>query len=198
MAWGDLSCVEMGEQGRGRKLLVIPSFYDIEEGLNRHLTIGFSRAGNPKIIEGTDDKLFFLISTEGGYTRRGSGWVSCMPKDGIDDSEFSNYALPRDCFSVLAEGNGADGAAGRIGSWEVYVLEAIRTKIFLRIKYSGDSKSQLLYITKTRKIIDVGINEEGSYDNFSSLYALKIPYFDYKEEEFKNLWKYSGLNRNDT
>lgn len=129
MSFGDLKCVAMGEKGRGRKEILLPSLSNITVGLNRELTIGMSRNGRPRINRvdpQKDNTMYLLIDTYGGYSRRGDGYVSFRVEQG---------------FEIIAEGNGADGDAGRIGSWGVYVIKApVDEKLkLIKIKYSGNA-----------------------------------------------------------
>lgn len=133
-AFGTMSVITLGEQGRGRQLIVLPSTIDIRRGVN-FAGISFSRNGNPKINPETNDGRYLLINTYGGYTRRGDGWC-----------EWNDSNL-----SILAQGKGADGDAGRIGYWNVYLFSITNeeTPFWLWIHYSGGSKSEnsWLYIT---------------------------------------------------
>jgi len=123
MSFGELLAVRLCEHGRGRKQIVLPVKFPAEPGVPldlEELSIGQSSTGRPTIIKNKDNKLFLIINTYGGYTRRGNGWIRPIEGD----------------FKILAEGNGADGDAGRIGTWGVYVIEAPQNGI-LRIRYSG-------------------------------------------------------------
>jgi hypothetical protein len=193
--WGKLTYIAMGEEGRGRKEIRIPIQDGLElvRGLNS-LSIGTTKSGRPRIDHRSDSGLYLLISTYGGYTRRGDGYISCMPVGGGDFSG-SEIAKPRNCFKVLDEGNGADGDAGRIGTWEVYVLECVSPNCFLRIRYSGGSESELLYIDENYNIVNVGLNVSGQFNMFTEKTGIVIPYYDYSEELFGKEWKYLGLNR---
>jgi len=123
MSFGELLACRLGERGRGRKEIILPVKFDavVGEPLELEgLSIGQSTTGKPTLIKRTDDKLFLIISSYGGYTRRGNGRI---------------YKIEGE-FKMLAFGNGADGDAGRIGDWEVEIYEAPKKGI-LRVKYSG-------------------------------------------------------------
>ena len=132
MSFGDLKCVVMGEKGRGRKEILLPSLNNITVGLNKDITVGLSKNGRPRINrvkQQQDDTMYLLIDTYGGYSRRGNGYINYQEGQG---------------FETIAEGNGADGDAGRIGSWGVYVIKAPvddRLK-FIKIKYSGKANKE--------------------------------------------------------
>lgn len=52
MNWGLLYRYEAGEEGRGRRLLCLPTSpnaIDIEAGLHKDLTIGFTKTGRPRV-----------------------------------------------------------------------------------------------------------------------------------------------------
>lgn len=129
MEFGTLHQITVGESGRGRKeiRLACPENTVLEIGCNHDYTIGMTRSGKPRIDKKTDNKKFFLISTEGGYTRRGDGWVGSWNQNKGE-------------YRVLAKGNGADGAAGRIGYWDVLLIELIGDmpqNDWIRIRTSG-------------------------------------------------------------
>jgi len=129
--WGTLKIISLGEKGRGRKELIIPTTSSVKKGINEDLSISLSKRGNPKIESKFDSTLYLLLSSEGGYTRKGDGYF-----------EYPEYAC-----TVLNTGNGADGEAGRIGSWKVVLLK-VDTKLPLqiKIKYSGGKEPSTLFI----------------------------------------------------
>lgn len=135
MPWGVLKAITLGEKGRGRKSYSLPCEVDIEKGNNRHLTIGETKTGNPKVIKKQDDSVFLIIDTYNGYTRRGNGYVQKLKKQ-------------TELTSVLVQANGADGDAGRIGQWDDIVIKVEKSEetIYLRIKPSGGSDSIFLEI----------------------------------------------------
>ena len=113
MDFGTLYQVSMGEKGRGRhelRLCVSSKDTVIEKGLNMDLSIGSTKSGRPRIISQTNNDLYLLLTTAGGYTRRGCGQVWLWDK---------NTAK----YIKIAQGNGADGDAGRIGFWMCYLLK---------------------------------------------------------------------------
>lgn len=127
MDWGSLHHVTLGEEGRGRSLISLPCPKDIdaiEAGMHNDLSIGTTKSGRPRINKWMDDKLFMILSAEGGYTRRGCGTVQVLKKD-------------FDRVNVLTRGNGADGDAGRIGYWDCMVVEAPLTDMIIRVRTSG-------------------------------------------------------------
>ena len=118
----------LGEEGRGRKLvpLTCPSEISIPAfTLVKELTIGKTQSGRPRIIKAgrNDCTLFMLIDSYVNYSRRGCGYVMVLNSQ-VDD------------FDVIARGNGADGDAGRIGSWVCPITKCPANGI-VRIKYSG-------------------------------------------------------------
>lgn len=126
MEWGTLYQYEAGEEGRGRRLLCLPTSpnaEDIEVGLHKDLTIGFTKTGRPRVNKAQDSKMYMLLSAAGGYTRRGNGTVQCLENQ-------------KEKIKVLAKGNGADGAAGRVGFWDVLLLE-VPEEVMIRVRTSG-------------------------------------------------------------
>ncbi len=126
MDWGLLYRYEAGEEGRGRRLLYLPTSpnaIDIEAGLHKDLTIGFTKTGRPRVNKVEDNKMYMLLSTEGGYTRRGNGVIYCL------------FTQEND-IKILSRGNGADGDAGRIGYWDVLLLE-VSGEVVIRVRTGG-------------------------------------------------------------
>ena len=102
-----------------------PDMDSITKGLHADLSIGLTKSGRQRIVRAHDDKLYMMLSSQGGYTRRGCGVIYTLNKD------FEK-------FTVLCRGNGADGAAGRIGSWDCMVLDSPLTDTIIRVRTSGE------------------------------------------------------------
>lgn len=175
--FGKINVIELGESGRGRKLIVLPSEVDIQKGLNPDITIGLSKSGKPRINRFKDDKLFLIIDTEGGYTRRGCGVVgvhrSCM-----------------DDIKVLSYGNGADGLAGRIGIWKVFIVEVLNNNtIWLEVTLSGGVNSDI-YKIENKIVKYVGRNEDQELSLYQDATGDRIPGFtneEYRLEDYFSL-----------
>ncbi len=129
-SFGKMFVIALGESGRGRKEIILPcpEGITIKKGLNEDLSIGFSKSGKPKIVQAYDCTMFYLLSSYGGYTRRGNGIIKVLNED-----ETSTFAFSTS--NCLAYGNGADGDAGRIGDWDVVLLSDPKKNIAVR--YSG-------------------------------------------------------------
>ena len=131
--FGNIWQVALGEQGRGRRLLTLtcPSGTIVVKGENTGLSIGYTRTGKPRIVKADDPQVYLLLSSYGGYTRRGDGriHVPAIPSERL-------LAEPAEGYKPLAQGNGADGDAGRIGTWDV-VLLAVPQDGVVRIMPSG-------------------------------------------------------------
>lgn len=128
MTFGTIYQVAMGESGRGRKMMALtcPKDTIIERGLNKNLTIGKTKTGRPRINKLEDKELYLLLSSEGGYTRRGNGTIRVL-KDKIDQ------------FEIMARGNGADGDAGRVGYWDCMLLKVNgMVDNIIRVRSSGE------------------------------------------------------------
>ncbi len=125
--FGTIYQVGMGEIGRGRRFMALtcPKDTIVNEGLNSSISIGTTKSGRPRIIRQTDTTtLYMMLSAEGAYTRRGNGTIKVLSKQ-------------QEQFKVLARGNGADGAAGRIGFWDCVLLKAPLTDAIVRVRTSG-------------------------------------------------------------
>ena len=135
MAFGTLSGVAIGEKGRGRHELFLPTPKIVEgniEGFVKNLSIGKSKTGKPRIDSVIEDDLYLILSSEWGYTRRGNGYITA-PKDQE--------------IELIARANGADGDAGRIGSWDAVIVKAKPGDIF-RVTWAGSGygKPSTLYV----------------------------------------------------
>ena len=113
MEFGTLHQIVLGEYGRGRRelRLTCPPKTVLKRGCNFGLTITQTKSGKPRISKtDVDNEIYLLISTKGRYTRRGDGWVGSWHQNKCK-------------YTCLAKGNGADGDAGRIGSWDVVLVK---------------------------------------------------------------------------
>ncbi|MBO4813306.1 hypothetical protein J5491_04135 [Candidatus Saccharibacteria bacterium] len=126
MKFGAVKGVAIGEYGRGRHEIFLPtpkSFKEEEEikEFSPNLTIGKSQSGRPRIHAEKSDDLYLILSSERRYTRRGDGYIKAPKNQEIE---------------MITRGNGADGAAGRIGSWDVVVVKATDGDVF-RVTWGG-------------------------------------------------------------
>jgi hypothetical protein len=177
--FGKINIVELGEKGRGRRLIVLPSEVDVQKGLNPEITIGLSKSGKPRINKFKDNKLFLIIDTAGGYTRRGCGVA------GVHRSCMENV-------KVLSYGNGADGLAGRIGVWEVFVVEILNNNtIWMDVRISGGHKTDI-YKIENKIVKYVGRNEDQQLSIYQDTTGDKIPGFTNEEKRPKD---YFSLER---
>jgi len=96
--------------------------------MNENLSIGRTRSGRCRIVRGNSG-FFAVLSSEGGYTRRGNGSIRSLA---------SNPA------TVLETANGADGDAGRIGQWSAKILEMPKGETIIRVRRSGGNPSDLI------------------------------------------------------
>ena len=105
----------------------------------KNLTVTTTRSGKPKLIKGDDKEYsYILISSAGGYTRRGGGWIQ-------EESEKN--------AEIIAEGWGADGDAGRIGKWEVALYKIRKDKTYtFKVKPSGGNPFEIIYINKNKPL----------------------------------------------
>ena len=135
MSFGELSVIVLGEKGRGRCEVIVP----FEDGIKEtDLVIpATTKTGKIKIAKGGDDKGWIArISCKGGYTRGTFGTLYVHKKDS-------------DKVRVLASGYGAFGDAGRLGSWDDFLLQ-LDDNVLLKIKESGRSPEFYLYFSKNK------------------------------------------------
>jgi hypothetical protein len=129
--WGKYSYVSLGEEGRGRRearVQVNGALNEIVRGdVCKYANgIGKTQKGMPKITR-EDGKFYAVLSSNGGYTRRGNGYVTLVTPELV---------------TVLSEGEGADGDAGRIGSWTEQLLE-LREGAAVIVTFGGGYRSTL-------------------------------------------------------
>lgn len=122
--FGHVEGISLGEHGRGRQQVFLPTPQGLEGavgGLRTDLTIGLSKAGKPRINRSKDKDMYLALSSERGYTRRGNGIIKVPVGQTVE---------------LIARGNGADGDAGRIGYWDVVVVKAREGDVF-RVTWGG-------------------------------------------------------------
>lgn len=176
MPFGNLHFVALGEYGRGRRemRLACPAGTVVTKGMNENLTIGITKSGNPRINVNKEDTIFLLLSSKGGYTRRGCGWIGSWVK---------NHAK----YNLLSKGNGADGLAGRIGTWDVVLLHILGTPQhdWIRVRTSGaGTDPELLYLNGKDIISFKSISDA---EMFIDQAGLDSP--DFKAEDIKSIFK---------
>lgn len=126
MKFGTVTGVAIGESGRGRREVFLPApggmqVGEILEGFRPDLTVGLSKSGRPRIDRRKEDEIYLVLSSERGYTRRGDGYIKAPASQEVE---------------LVARGNGADGDAGRIGSWDALVVKAKDGDVF-RLTWGG-------------------------------------------------------------
>lgn len=184
--FGSINQIALGEHGRGRKLLALtcPEETIINKGENPDYSIGTTRTGRPKIVRQKNEEVFLLLSAQGGYTKSGDGTIKVLVKDSEN-------------IDVLARGNGADGLAGRVGSWDVLLIKIkTNSRIYFWINKSGSAQPEFL-VVENKKIIEnfdeeikqeffnLGVNIDKNDRNAKSILV-----YDTKEmEQRKNKWK---------
>jgi hypothetical protein len=129
--------ITLGERGRGRICTIVPTPDQYE-----YLELGVSKSGRPRLNNSTSSQGWIArINTQGSYVRGATGRVYTSP-------EFL------DSIEVVARGQGAYGAAGRIGNW-VDLIITVPDGAWVRVKpcranayilyFSADKASQLSY-----------------------------------------------------
>lgn len=132
MEFGTIYQMAFGEKGRGRKLLALtcqkPDMELMANSLHENMNIGTTKSGKPKLVySNTSTELYMLLSSAGGYTRRGDGVIRVLKGE-------------EDNFEVIARGNGADGDAGRIGTWDVVLVKIkdVNKDFIICVRTSGE------------------------------------------------------------
>ena len=136
--FGNFFRVTLGEYGRGRKALNLtcPEGFNIsEKQLLDEYSISLTKSGKPRISKISDSDMYLMISSQYGYTRRGNGYIKTNGE-------------------ILADGYGADGDAGRIGTWDAYLIKALKDKdTFIKVTLAGtrDEKHQY-YVARDNRV----------------------------------------------
>jgi hypothetical protein len=129
--------ITLGERGRGRICTIVPTPDQYE-----YLELGVSKSGRPRLNKSTSSEGWIArIETKGSYVRGATGRVYASP-DSLDS------------IKVVARGQGAYEAAGRIGTWQDLLI-AVPDGAWVRVKpcrqnayilyFSADKVSQLSY-----------------------------------------------------
>jgi hypothetical protein len=93
---------------------------------------------------------------------------------------------------VLSYGNGADGLAGRIGVWEVFVVEILNNNtIWMDVRISGGNKTDI-YKIENKIVKYIGRNEDQQLILYQEKTGDKIPGFVNEEKRPKD---YFSLER---
>lgn len=145
--FGKVEGIVMGEEGRGRKEVFIPSKYFVLQGENLGLGVGQTKTGKPRINLDETSGTYLMIGTYRGYTRRGDGFIDFTRPEAL---EFLTVAY------------GADGGAGRIGRWYDYLIKIndFTKDTMIRLHYSGGGESSIILVT---------VNQIHIFDNIKSL-----------------------------
>lgn len=145
--FGKVEGIVMGEEGRGRKEVFVPSKYYILQGENLGLGVGQTKTGKPRINLDETSGTYLMIGTYRGYTRRGDGFIDFTRPEAL---EFLTVAY------------GADGGAGRIGRWYDYLIKIndFTKDTMIRLHYSGGGESSIILVT---------VNQIHIFDNIKSL-----------------------------
>lgn len=178
--FGKISQICLGESGRGRKLLSLtcPEKCELKEGNNPSFTITHTKSGKWRISENTRHDLtqYLLLSSQGSYTRRGNGWIG-------------RHACNAAEYELIAQGNGADGDAGRIGQWDVVLLKIVGQpqNDWLRIRRGGGgygTDPEFLYVGSKGIFYFKSIAE---METFCEACNIEIPTPTHEKE--KSPWK---------
>ena len=146
-SFGKVEGIVMGEEGRGRKEVFVPSKYYILQGENLGLGVGQTKTGKPRINLDETSGTYLMIGTYRGYTRRGDGFIDFTRPEAL---EFLTVAY------------GADGGAGMIGRWYDYLIKIndFTKDTMIRLHYSGGGESSIILVTA---------NQIHMFDNIKSL-----------------------------
>lgn len=126
--------VRLGEEGRGRKLTEVPIIGEAGEAIEllekaAVVDLGKGIFGLVQSERIEPSACLVRVSTEQAYTRRGNG----------------SWELWKGNPIVMTKGNGADGDAGGIGSWDEGLF-ILREGDVVRVRPSGDGPAYALFV----------------------------------------------------
>jgi len=173
--FGDVEGITLGEEGRGRKEVFIPSTFDVKKGMNESLDIGKTKTNRPRVVATSEDTLglYMIINTHGGYTRRGNGFASVTDINQI---------------TVIERANGADGDAGRIGTWDSFLLKvnSFEKDLMIVVHYSGGDEQELILVKTDGDIISFKtLAEFALWLDMGNTTTLDLALFDFENEKVR-------------
>lgn len=169
--WGKMDVVELGEKGRGRHLTLIP--YHAKEDA-KLVEIGNTRAGNPKIVESKSGTGWLAVASGHGHYSRGTYGTVYVPEQYKDN------------IKIVAEGYGAYGDAGGVGSWNEFLVK-VEQGTLLKLRLSGGGRSWLYF--GSDKVNEIEMEE---MDMFCDSMGIDKP-----PETFADLIDLNDLDRED-
>lgn len=129
IAGSEKTVIQLGEEGRGRKSILVKCEAGIQDGEN--VTVKIPKPGMPGVPQITRDDQspgdgwISRVSTNGAYIRGAQGNV--------------RYLTASPAVTAIAKGHGAFGDAGRTGTWDDVLLQ-VPIGAVLRVKPSrGDA-----------------------------------------------------------
>lgn len=178
--FGKIRGIAIGERGRGRYEVFLPvpqNVTEVRNGMNENLSIGMSKNNKPRINGGDDGNLYLILSSEARYTRRGNGSIF----------EIQLYSDENESkVEVIAEANGADGDAGRIGSWSAKILK-VKPGAVVKVVWGGHGYGltpNYYFVNSDGTVTNVP--EEEIQDYYDSLDMNMPPYFQKKFSKEEN------------
>jgi len=173
--FGDVEGITLGEEGRGRKEVFIPSTFDIKKGMNESLDIGKTKTNRPRVVATSEETLglYMIINTHGGYTRRGNGFASVTDINQI---------------TVIERANGADGDAGRIGTWDSFLLKvnSFEKDLMVILWYSGGYEQEFLLVRTNGTVESFKtLAEFALWLDIGNITTLDLAMFDFEKEKVR-------------
>jgi glycine cleavage system H lipoate-binding protein len=166
--WGEMCIVSLGESGRERKRVLIPFFSEDTEGDT--FEVQRNQKGDPRIVktESPSEGWIARVNTHSAYTRY---TVGCA------------YVHPEDMEKVekIDMGYGAWGMAGRLGTWDEYLLAVKETPVRVFVMPSGKNSRPYWLVFNDDHVHKVYMEELG-------LYPIDLFMPQNEDEELKPLW----------
>lgn len=117
--------LSLGEQGRGRQRTIVPV-----EKESQFYNLGKTKTGNPKLFAGTGDS---------------DGWIARVSCEGCYTRDTNGRASATEGVTVIARGHGAEGDAGRLGTWDDLLL-SVPDGAVVKVKPHGGSKRPAYFL----------------------------------------------------
>lgn len=156
LSFGELVAIPLGEEGRGRSLTLIPCPEGIGNG--EEVSLAETRSGKPRVNRATTPSQGWVarLSYLCGYRRGNSGNLRTTDPQNV---------------TVLATGQWAWGAAGRVGSGTDYLLKIGPGITRFRIRRSGHGDPYFLVFTDE----EVFTLERSEVDAFVDAFGIDMP-----------------------
>ncbi len=176
MPFGTFDVILFGQKGLWDSRYYMRSNSDMEEGMNKDLSIAFSKSNMPTVENVDDDKLFLFVSTKGTF-------------DG--DYRSGSFRVNREhenSFNLLLS---KEGGTGEDNSpvWVDYLIEVKRDQlpVYFAIEYAG-SESDDVYRVDENGVMFCGSTKDHELSLYIDSTKMLIPGYWINEDYLDQSW----------